>query len=544
MKARSFLLAVAATVVLLLTTALGLWWAMAQQSPLKIVGQPLVLPRAARFVPRNASLSLHWLADPGRMPAYAQAVAPVSRRRQARDSTQQLRDGAFALAGLDFVGELADWIGPQVSLSLFAPVSDAPAGWVLALTSLDQDGAKRFLQRFWQTRSLAGTDLQISRYRGMGVISGRGALLGQDPQPIATALIDDDLLLIASSRGVLEQSLDVSQLDALHQLGDEALVADLQQLGRGAALLTADPVAMATWLGMPRSISDDDDLVGLVAALEPKGTALDLDAVLRFRQPLGGAGTGGLQSQSLMRSAGGSASALALLSDPAGLLSPHDQDPVAQWLAPVLEETLQTLGAEGASAVVGLDAGPLLWKQGEEGWLLGTSSDQPGLEAVDADLQVKGLVRSALPSDGSALEVWTRLARQRQRGEASLQAQLAVALERESGQDWWGQTLDALTTRQDHSALEPRLDQLRALQDDGAAPLAQQLALATEPSRAQLQKWRPWNLIQSVAGRPLLPAVKELALAVGTDQEEGSGEEGAGQAGSHRLRLRAQLRFG
>ncbi len=539
MKARSFLLAVAAAVLVLLTTALGLWWAMAQQSPLKIVGQALVLPRAARFVPKDASLSLHWLSDPVRMPAYAQAVAPVSRRRQARDSTQQLRDGAFALAGLDFVGELADWIGPQVSLSLLAPVADAPAGWVLALTSLDQDGAKRFLQRFWQTRSLAGTDLQISRYRGMGVISGRGALLGREPQPIATALIDDDLLLIASSRGVLEQSLDVSQLDALHQLGDAALEADLKQLGRGAALLTADPAAMATWLGMPSSISDRDDLVGLVAALDPKGTALNLDAVLRFRQPLGSAGNGITLSHSLMRSAGGSASALAVLSDPAALLSPQSEAPVAQWLAPVLQETLQTLGAEGASAVVGLDAGPLLWEQGEEGWLLGTSSDQPGLEAVDADLQAKGLVRSALPSDGSALEVWTRLARQRQRGEASLQAQLAVALERESGQDWWGQTLDALTTRQDHAALEPRLDQLRALQDEGAAPLAQQLALATEPSRAQLQKWRPWSLIQSVAGKPLLPAVQELALAAGPDQEEG-----AGQAGSNRLRLRAQLRFG
>ena len=239
------------------------------------------------------------------------------------------------------------------------------------------------------------------------------------------------------------------------------------------------------------------------------------------------------------RSAGGSASALAVLSDPAALLSPQSDAPVAQWLAPVLQETLQTLGAEGASAVVGLDAGQLLWEQGEEGWLLGTSSDQPGLEALDADLQAKGLVRSALPSDGSALEVWTRLARQRQRGEASLQAQLAVALERESGQDWWGQTLDALTMRQDHAALEPRLDQPRALQDEGAAPLAQQLALATEPSRAQLQKWRPWSLIQSVAGKPLLPAVQELALAAGPDQEEG-----AGQAGSNRLRLRAQLRFG
>ena len=78
--------------------------------------------------------------------------------------------------------------------------SDTP-GWVLALTSNDSDGARRFLQRFWQTRSLAGTDLRISSYRGMGVISGRGALQGRQQQPLATALIDDNLLLLASGRG-------------------------------------------------------------------------------------------------------------------------------------------------------------------------------------------------------------------------------------------------------------------------------------------------------------------------------------------------------
>ena len=199
MKGRSFLLALVAVAMVLLTLALGVWWAMARQSPLRIMDRPLELPRAARFMPSDAALTLHWLVDSRQVPAYAQAVAPVRQRQLVNDSTRQLRDGAFALAGLDFSTELAGWIGPEVSFA----VLDAPAqqsgeqpkeGWVLALSSRDEDGAKRFLQRFWQTRSLAGTDLQISRYRGMGLISGRGALLGRDPQPIATALIDDAIV--------------------------------------------------------------------------------------------------------------------------------------------------------------------------------------------------------------------------------------------------------------------------------------------------------------------------------------------------------------
>ena len=232
MQARSFITAVAAATLSLLLLFAGLLWGIDRRSPVSLVRQPLNLPRAARFVPRDTALSLHWLADPARLPAYAQAVAPAKQRRAARDGARQWRDGAFAMAGLDFDVELASWLGPELSLILL-DADDAP-GWVLALTSRDDDGARRFLQRFWQTRSLAGTDLQISSYRGMGLISGRGALLGREPQPLATALIDDDMLLLGSGRGVLERVLDVSQLQEQHQLAD----ADLQ---RQVCLLYTSP---------------------------------------------------------------------------------------------------------------------------------------------------------------------------------------------------------------------------------------------------------------------------------------------------------------
>ena len=335
MKGRSFLLALVAMAMVLLTLALGVWWAMARQSPLRIMDRPLELPRAARFMPSDAALTLHWLVDSRQVPAYAQAVAPERQRQLVNDSTRQLRDGAFALAGLDFSTELAGWIGPEVSFA----VLDAPAqqsgeqpkqGWVLALSSRDEDGAKRFLQRFWQTRSLAGTDLQISRYRGMGLISGRGALLGRDPQPIATALIDDDLLLLASGRGVLEQALDVSQLDSQHQLGDPVLASDLQSFGRGAAVLIANPGAMERWLGVPSAITAREDLQGLVASLTPQGADLALNAVVHFREPLIPRVSQLADSDVLLRDAGGDAETLALLTNPAALLA---ADAMSPWLS-------------------------------------------------------------------------------------------------------------------------------------------------------------------------------------------------------------------
>lgn len=184
MKARPFLAAVLTAALVLLGLGAGAWWLVLERSPLALQHQPLALPLAARFVPRSAPLTLHWLVGPEAAGSYARAVAPPRQRRSAAEALDRLRDGAFAAAGLDYASELSPWLGGEVSLALLTPPDQVgEPGWVLALRSRDNEGARRFLQRFWQTRSLAGTDLQVSRYRGMGLISGRGALVGQSPVP-------------------------------------------------------------------------------------------------------------------------------------------------------------------------------------------------------------------------------------------------------------------------------------------------------------------------------------------------------------------------
>ncbi len=257
MKARPFLAVLLAALLTLFGLGGAGWWLVWRDSPLQLQRQTVVVPRAAQFVPRQADLALYLLSD-GRQPlAYARAVAPLAKRRQAEDAIRRLRAGAFAAAGLDYEAELSSWLAAPIALALFEPAAPATAGleaapgWLLALGSRDDGGARRFLQRFWQTRSLAGTDLQVSRYRGKGLISGRGAIGGRQPLPLATALIDDDLVLIASGRQILEEALDVSQIDALNQ----AAMPELQQaplrFGPTAALLVARAPALERWLGLP-----------------------------------------------------------------------------------------------------------------------------------------------------------------------------------------------------------------------------------------------------------------------------------------------------
>jgi hypothetical protein len=295
MKGRPFLAVVLAVVLLTFSLGLGGWWLIGQRGPLQLAHHALTIPRAARFVPAQAPLSLYWFSDGEQPVAYARAVAPARQRRPSADAIARLRDGAFAAAGLDYHDELSQWLAPGIALVLFDdPAGEQPAagglpsgGWLLALASRDDEGARRFLQRFWQTRSLAGTDLQVSSYRGMGLISGRGALVGSRSVPLATALVEDDLVLIASGRGVLERALDVSQIAELNQASQPGLQEQLDQLGEGAALLLARPQALEQWLGWPLPAAAAQRPTQLLASLRPEGRTLLLHGHLQLPAPAG-----------------------------------------------------------------------------------------------------------------------------------------------------------------------------------------------------------------------------------------------------------------
>ncbi len=529
MKARRFLAVVLAAVLVLLALAGAAWWLVWQRSPLQLQQQALAVPRSARFVPRDADLSLYLLSDAEQPLAYARAVAPPRRRAEARDAVARLRDGAFAAAGLDYPGELAGWLGPETGLWLLAGADRTPSGWVLALSSRDGDGARRFLQRFWQTRSLAGTDLQVTSYRGMGLISGRGALLGSEPVPIATALINDDLVLLASGRGPLEQALDVSQIDELNQAADPAFRRSLERLARGVVLVSTRTPALDDWLGetWPGAGS-------LVAALRPQGPNLLLDGWLMPAPGAEGeelaafppAAGGAASAEALQAGVRGEAASLALIQDPAHW-SQAWQARLQPWLLAGPGRPLEVLPARVAAAA----EGPLLVLRSAGGWLLGSAAASPDPAALAAQLAGDGLIAAPLELDGETVQVWTRLqAASGRRGAAGdqLQATLAAARSERDGLAWWSDSLDTLG-QQDQARRGPRplLDTLDAL-DLPAAPL--RWALAGRPARELLPLWTPWRLLSALAGEPLAEPVQGLGLAL-------QSEDGA-------LHLRARLSYG
>jgi hypothetical protein len=576
MKARPFLAVLLSLALVLLGLGGGAWWLVLNRSPLQLRQRPLAVPLAARFVPRQAPLGLFLLTDGEEPLGYARAVAPPRQRRAASEALAQLRDGTFAAAGLDYPSELASWLGPEIGLALIGSGQGEGGadGWLLSLRSRDGDGARRFLQRFWQSRSLAGTDLQISRYRGMGLISGRGALVGAKTSPIATsiatALIDDDLVLIASGRGVLEQALDVSQIDALNLASSDAFRRGVADLGRGMALLVARPAALAPWLGIPEDLGSQAGITGLIASLRPDGASLAVDLAVTMaprqessaspespqpRESPGalaevdlGADSGGdpepggqaeasgaapgqpgsLASSSpgldpvvapdlgeeLLVHLRGEASSLALVNDPRqlmGLIQP--------WLARILGPASGPL----PGLVMAADAGPLLWAEGRDGWLLGTGAREPAPAALEPALAAQGLIAAPLTlAKGGPLTVWTHLSvpssGRRGAGDGrQLEAELVGVRAVEADLAWWSHGLERL--RQQAESRQQPSDRLRQLQAiypgaNDQPGIAARLAVDGQRARRLLGQWSGWRLLSGLAGAPLEEAVQGFSLAL------------------------------
>jgi len=523
MKARPFLAVVLAAAFALVSSGVLAWWLLWQRGPLALQRQPLQIPLAARFVPRTAPLSIHWMLAAEQPAAYARAVAPPRQRRQAAAALDHLRDGAFAAAGLDYPSELDAWLGPETGLALLSDQPGGPpSGWLLTLRGRNGDGARRFLQRFWQARSLAGVDLQVGSYRGLGVISGRGGVVGQTERPLATALINDDLVLIASGRAVLEQALDVSQIAELNQASSPDFAAAIKQLGEGLVLLHARPEALQQWFAAPQGSG------ALTAALRPEGAGVVVDARLALAEPLP-ALSASSGSASLLAAYRAEASSLALLQAP------------SQW-PPLLKELLaRALSADDAgplpALVAAAEPGPLLWARAEQGWQLGTPARSPDPKELASELQAQQLVQAPVQLAGQNVQVWTRLAAQANAAAAGqleatvVGAHTLASSAATAAPTWWGQSLPVLQALIEPAAGgRPAPHALAAqLSEWGASRALVRWAMGPAPAQQLLQSWQPWQVLSGLAAQPLERGVQGLSLSL----------EPADQG----LELRANLRF-
>jgi hypothetical protein len=280
-------------------------------------------------------------------------------------------------------------------------------------------------------------------------------------------------------------------------------------------LLTARPQAFADWLDLPAPLAAADGVGELVAGLVPAGRGVDLRAQLPLRHAVRRAQLEG--GDALLSALQGPVSGLALLQDPASLLEEagHGDGPDlwGSLVCPLLHQALSGLSGPLPALVASADPGPLLGIRREDGWMLGTPADSPSADQLGPALKEQGYTPAPLDRAGQTLEVWTRLEARSGKGDPDrLQATVAGARLDQGGIAWWGDGLAALDDQlQGRAAPRERLEQLRAL-GMPRAPL--QAALAGPVAQRLLAPWHPWQILSSLAGRPLTDGVQGLALGL------------------------------
>ena len=305
-------------------------------------------------------------------------------------------------------------------------------------------------------------------------------------------------MLLASSRGQLEDALDASQEEARNLAGDPLLAQWLDAGRQGIALLRGDRQGIEQLLGLPASWSTDQPIEQFVGSLQLDGAGVRLAAQL---QTSSGESIAPLsrRDQQVLGNLNQPVQRLSL-SRPSGPLAPLFNLTAASddILLPALLEGEQPL----------LEA----QLQDSKAWLIGSSESAPPAASLNEALAEQGFDANNL--DG--LQVWSHLTGQSDR-QGQLQATVAGATGVAQSNRWWSNSLDGLRAQlQGHGSGGVPSELLERLNPTSGA-----IALLGADGRSTAELLKPWPLwrgLQLLAGQRLGPSLQGAALALSQDQ--------------------------
>jgi hypothetical protein len=281
MKLRSFFLALAAAVLVLLTVAgTSLAWIL-KQSPLPLLqGGVMAEPTAAILVSKQAPVMVSLLVNPDRLEAFGQLATLPSNRRRSHQAIKQLEQSLLANTGLNYEREIKPWIGEEVTLAVTSLDFDRDAdngiqpGYLLAVKTKDAELAREFLQLSYSQQAIAGTfDLVFEPYKGINLIYKRPQVPQSNTRLNASAVVGD-FVLFANNPKVLREAINDAQVPDLNLKNAPAYQEALQTiLEPHIGLVYANLPAFSAWIDNT-SVPEAPDITQVLAvtlALKSQG---------------------------------------------------------------------------------------------------------------------------------------------------------------------------------------------------------------------------------------------------------------------------------
>jgi len=205
-------------VMLLLTGIGGCQW-LGRDPLSRLGGGNQQTPAASIFVPKQAPVMVSLLVNPDRLKV----------RRQSRQELNQIKTSLLINTGLDYQRDIQPWLGDEITLAITSKDIDRDAengqqpGYLMALSTVDPDKSRQFLEGLFSKRAIAGTDLGVEQYKGVKLLYDNFSTQLDNRKPshdnsqgmLSGAVVGDRFVLFANYPKVLRDAINNVQASEL-----------------------------------------------------------------------------------------------------------------------------------------------------------------------------------------------------------------------------------------------------------------------------------------------------------------------------------------
>ncbi|KGG13211.1 hypothetical protein EV05_0890 [Prochlorococcus sp. MIT 0601] len=484
------------------------------RSPTNIKADFLEIPKAAKYLPKEAPLTIHLNVDPIQFPSYIEAASTQKNSIKANHKATQLRDGLFALAGLDFDNDLSEWIEPRLSLSILE-TSTEKVDWILALESKSDFNLNDFIENYWRKKSLNETIVNNENYNNITINSGYKQPLGENITQLATALVEDNLILISPNIDVIKNSIDTSIKSVDSQFDDDYLRRQIENLDEGIGMVYASKKGIDEWLGIPLEITSTINYDKLIASFKIDKSDLLIDSIFLLNEKVLPPFENEYQDwKYLINKTKGEVKDIAVINDPFKLINEDNEDPLSKLIGPIFRNYIDKNNNQALRLIADSRKGPFVWLNKENGWVVGTN-DAAKESEVNETLLEENYTRTSLSLGSQDIEVWSKMLINNFDTYNKLKTEIPIILYKGNESNWWSKEANALQERSEGEEilLSPQIKRFQELVIKNNY-VFHQIFLGSNTAQNELKAWKPWVLFQAFIGHSLQSNLKGVGIAI------------------------------
>ncbi len=519
MKATSFINGLIITIITLILIAFGLWKLSFNQTPLNLKEEVIEIPNSARFIPKENLFTIHLKIDPNNFPKYVEAAAPTKKRNSAKKASIKLRNGIFALIGLDFEKDLSNNIGSRISFSVFKPLNEENRfNWLLVLQDTSKDN-KQILENFWERKKLLGIDVEEKKTNNITIFSARSESKSDSRSILASALTDSNEVLVASSINALEQSLEISNKPEESQISDDSIKSLIPNLSNSISLISISKEGLRLWFNVPEKITRRNDFDKFIGSMKANGKELFLEGMFNFNDKFLFVDQNEINDENLFNGLGVNKSLedLAILNNTSDIFDINNQNPISSLLEPLLSQYINNIDLRNTRRIAEVESGELVFANNQGKWIIGTNKNDQE-ESINESLKQDNFKNESISLKDNDIKIWSRLKVNNINSDQVIDKEIAFLLDDDDDdKNWWSNQLPFIQKRQESLPLPIGKEMFFKIKGKN---INQKISLGRVSSQKLMQKWKPWILMEKIIGNSIAKDINRLAISLGSNQEE------------------------